>query len=247
MTIVERLRAAGCVFAEDEAALLLAATDDPAELEAMVQQRVGGQPLEYVVGWAEFAGLRVAVDPGVFVPRPRSEALVAEAVARGREGATIIDLCCGTGAIGLAVATAMNGELYSADFDPVAVANARKNVPNVYEGDLFEPLPTGLKADLLVFVAPYVPTDEIAFLPREARDYEPRSTLDGGVDGLELVRRVVAGAPEWMASGGHLLTEVSERQADAVVAALADAGFAASIARDDELDTTVAIGQYGYR
>lgn len=245
MGIVERLRAAGCVFAEEEAALLLAATDDPATLEAMVRQRVAGDPLEYVLGWAEFAGLRITVDPGVFVPRPRSEALVREAVARGRSGATIIDVCCGTGAIGLAVATALGGELYSTDLDPAAVANARKNVDRVFQGDLFEPLPAGLAADLVVFVAPYVPTDAIALLPREARLYEPLSTLDGGADGLDVVRRVVAEAPAWLVSGGYLVTEVSEGQADAVAATLESTGFAASVVRDDETDTTVVIGQYG--
>lgn len=244
MDLVERLRAAGCVFAEDEAALLLAATDDAAELEAMVRRRVSGTPLEVVVGWADFAGLRIAVDPGVFVPRPRTEALVAEAVARGRTGATIIDVCCGTGAVGLAVATALAGELHSADLDPAAVANAARNVPRPYLGDLFDPLPTGLKADLIVFVAPYVPSAEIDLLPREARLHEPLASLDGGADGLAVVRRVVARAPAWLAPGGWLVTEVSGRQADATAAAMRAAGLVASVVRDDELDTTVALGHY---
>src|SRR5262249_2060378 len=107
--VVARLRAAGCVFAEDEAALLTRAAGNPAELDAMVGRRADGEPLEYVVGWAEFCGLRVCVDPGVFVPRPRSEFLVSVAVrlagARGPSSAVsvIVDLCCGTGALGLAV------------------------------------------------------------------------------------------------------------------------------------------------
>jgi release factor glutamine methyltransferase len=234
---VQRLRAAGCVFAEDEAALLLTATDDPAELEAMVRRRVDGVPLEYVVGWADFCGHRILIDEGVFVPRPRSEALVREAIARG--GRTVIDLCCGSGAIGLAVASALSAELYSSDIDPAAVACARRNVERVYQGDLYQPLPA-LMADLIVFVAPYVPTDEIELLPREARLYEPLSTLDGGADGLDIVRRVVAGAPEWLASGGALVTEVGQRQAREVARAMVKAGLAASITGEGN----VVVGQY---
>jgi release factor glutamine methyltransferase len=242
--LVERLRAAGCVFAEREAALLLAATDDATELEAMVRRRVAGQPLEVVLGWAEFAGLRVVVDPGVFVPRPRSEALVAEAVTRGRAGATIVDLCCGTGAVGLAVATALDGHLHSVDLDPGAVACARRNVPRVYQGDLYEPLPAGLRAELVLLVAPYVPTAEIDLLPREARLHEPRGALDGGPDGLDVVRRAIEGAPGRLAAGGWIVIEVSDRQAEATAEAMRGVGLAASVVRDERLDTTVVLGQY---
>ncbi len=225
--LVGRLRAAGCVFAEDEAALLLAETDDPAELERMTQLRVGGLPLEHVLGWAEFAGRRYIVAPGVFVPRPRTEHLVDLAVARG--GATVLDLCCGSGAVGAAVADRLGAELYSAELDPVAVAVARQNVPNVFEGDLYDPLPRGLLFDLIVVVAPYVPTGEIALLPHEARDFEPLLALDGGSDGLDLVRRILVEAPVWLAPGGALLTEVSEEQAPVVVKLAETCGFRALI------------------
>src|SRR5690242_10790771 len=175
--VAARLRAAGCVFAEEEAALLTGAAGNPAELDAMVARRAGGEPLEYVVGWAEFCGLRVFVDPGVFVPRLRSEFLVSVAVDRIRAQAgtappVIVDLCCGTGALGLAVAVAAGfSELHAADLDPAAVACARRNVEpaggQVYEGDLFDPLPSGLREgiDVLICNAPYVPTTEIAFMP----------------------------------------------------------------------------------
>src|SRR5919109_1426055 len=102
--IVARLRAAGCVFAKDEARLLMSAATSPTELAAAVQRRVDGTPLEYVLGWAEFCGLRIAVEPGVFVPRRRTELLVREAVALVRPGAVVVDLCCGSGAVGAAVA-----------------------------------------------------------------------------------------------------------------------------------------------
>lgn len=207
------------MFAEEEAALLLAETDDPAELEAMVRRRVEGLPLEHVLGWAQFHGRRYAVAPGVFVPRPRTEHLVDLAIARG--GSAVLDLCCGSGAVGAAVAAGLGAELYSTELDPAAAAVARRNVPRVFEGDLFDPLPRGLLFDLIVVIAPYVPTDEIALLPHEARDFEPLLALDGGADGLDLVRRILAEAPRWLAPGGALLTEVSEKQAP-VVAALAE-------------------------
>src|SRR5262245_29444624 len=127
--IVNRLRAAGCVFAEDEARLLVGAARSPADLAAMVDRRAAGLPIEYVVGWAEFAGLRVAVAPGVFVPRRRTEFLVDQAAALTRPGAVVVDLCCGSGAVGAALAAAVEGiELHAADIDPAAVRCARRNL-----------------------------------------------------------------------------------------------------------------------
>ncbi|MBN9240766.1 MAG: methylase [Micrococcales bacterium 70-64] len=231
--LVARLRAAGCVFAEDEAALLLAETDDPAELERLVRLRVDGLPLEHVLGWVEFHGRRYAVAPGVFVPRPRTEHLVDLAIARG--GSAVLDLCCGSGAVGAAVAHGLGAELWSAELDPAAVAVARRNVPRVYEGDLYAPLPAGILFDIIVVIAPYVPSGEIALLPHEARDFEPLLALDGGSDGLDLVRRILAGAGERLAPDGALFTEVSEEQAPAVVTIAESHGFRATV------DDTVVI------
>jgi release factor glutamine methyltransferase len=247
--IVRMLRAAGCVFAEEEAALIEQAATTPAELSRMVAQRVEGLPLEQVVGWAELGGIRHLVEPGVFVPRRRTEFLVQLAVAGG--GRVVLDLCCGTGAVGAAVAAGLGGaessavELHASDIDPAAVAVARKNVDGaVYQGDLYEPLPASLRGrvDILVFVAPYVPTDEIELLPREARLHEPHFTLDGGPDGLDLVRRVAAGAAEWLAPGGRVLTEVSEEQAPVVADLFEAAGLMPEILEDDELYATVVRG-----
>ncbi|HWR85140.1 MAG TPA: methyltransferase domain-containing protein, partial [Rhodoglobus sp.] len=136
--LVLRLRAAGCVFAEDEAALLLAEGGD---VDAMVQRRIAGVPLEHVLGWAEFAGRRYAVDDGVFVPRPRTEALVERAIGLAPHPAHILDLCCGTGAIGLAVLSGTGGTLVGVDLDPTAVANARRNGVPALVGDLYDALP----------------------------------------------------------------------------------------------------------
>jgi release factor glutamine methyltransferase len=246
--IVARLRAAGCVFAEDEARLLIAAAQTPAELDVMVGQRVAGLPLEQVVGWAEFCGLRITVAPGVFVPRRRTEFLVREAVALARPGAVIVDLCCGAGAIGAALAVAVErAEVHAADIDPAAVCCARQNLPggHVYQGDLYAPLPVGLRGLVAILAAnvPYVPSKEIAFLPPEARAHEPRAALDGGADGLDVLRRVAAGAAGWLAPGGYLLSETSERQVSSAEAVITASGLVARVARSPDLDATVIIGR----
>jgi release factor glutamine methyltransferase len=286
--VTARLRAAGCVFAEEEASILASAADTPADLDAMVERRAAGEPLEQVVGWAEFCGLRIFVDPGVFVPRRRSEFLVSVAVglARSRGGCglpVIVDLCCGTGALGLAVAAGLDrgcessgggepgqpgqdaglggggfasppsasllaAELHAADLDPAAVACARRNVEpaggHVYQGDLFGALPSALRdrIDVLICNAPYVPTSEIAFMPAEAREHEALMALDGGTDGLAILRRAAAGAVEWLAPGGVLLVETGERQAPSMAGAMSAAGLAAQVREDDESAATVVTG-----
>ena len=295
--VVTRLRAAGCVFAEDEAQLLMSAAATPADLSAMVDRRAAGEPLEHVLGWAEFCGLRIAVDPGVFVPRRRTEFLVSQAVMLARQAAgqprtVVADLCCGSGALGVALATALGGvagsgqtlggaagsgqtlggaagsgqtlggaagsgqtprqvELYAADIDPVAVRCARRNVAaaggQVYQGDLYEPLPATLRGrvGILIANAPYVPTGEVALLPPEARLHEPQLSLDGGADGLGVLRRAAQAAPQWLAPGGHLLSETSERQAPRLTEAMTEASLIPRVARSEEMNATVIIGTRG--
>jgi release factor glutamine methyltransferase len=250
VTVVERLRAAGCVFAEDEARLLEEAASTPEELDALVGKRVSGLPLEQVVGWAEFCDLRIAVEPGVFVPRPRSEFLVRTAIALSTAAdPVIVDLCCGTGALGLAVASAFPAaRLHAADVDAAAVRCACRNVlptgGRVYHGDLFAPLPAGLRKTVAVLIcnAPYVPTDEVSFLPAEARDHEPPIALDGGPDGLAVLRKVAAQAPHWLAPRGFLLVETSERQAPLMADAMARAGLSPQLHSDGELGASVVTG-----
>jgi release factor glutamine methyltransferase len=251
--VVARLRGAGCVFAEDEADLLISAARTPADLAAMVDRRAAGLPLEHVLGWAEFCGLRIAVDPGVFVPRRRTEFLVRQALALAEptgQPVVVVDLCCGSGAVGAALAAALGhrAEVHAADIDPAAVACARRNLAEaggqVYQGDLHAPLPAVLhgRVGLLAANVPYIPTAEIGLLPAEAREYEPRAALDGGADGLDVLRRVAAEAPRWLAPGGHLLTETSERQAPRASKIMADAGLVPQVARSEELSATVVIG-----
>ncbi|MFC9440206.1 putative protein N(5)-glutamine methyltransferase [Nocardia sp. NPDC057030] len=255
--VVEVLRAAGCVFAEEEARLLIAAAAETgAELNALVAQRVAGTPLEHLLGWTEFHGLRVAVAPGVFVPRQRTAFLVeaaAELVRARDRHCVVVDLCCGSGALGLALATMLTAEqalvtLAAADIDPVAVECARRNLTPigapVYQGDLFAPLPEELHGciDILLANTPYVPSGMIERMPPEARDHEPRAALDGGPDGLDVFRRVAADARTWLAPGGHLLIESSREQAQAALDVLAEHGLTGRIAESDEDYATVVIG-----
>jgi release factor glutamine methyltransferase len=247
-TTVATLRAAGCVFAEDEARLLTEAAGSPAELDDMVTRRAAGVPLEHLLGWVEFCGLRVAVDPGVFVPRRRTELLAWQAIALARPGAVLVDLCCGCGAVAAAAAGVVSRvELHAADIEPAAVRCARRNVPSghVYEGDLYDPLPASLqgRVDVLVANAPYVPTDAIDLMPPEARLHEPRVALDGGADGLDVLRRVAADAPTWLAPGGHLLIETSEAQAPALLDAVGAAGLEPRLARDRKIGATIVIAR----
>jgi release factor glutamine methyltransferase len=245
--VVARLRAAGCVFAEDEAALLVGTGATGEQLERLVSRRVAGEPLELVLGWAAFDGLRVRVAPGVFVPRRRSELLVRIAVDVIGSGApVVVDLCCGTGALGAAVARrAPAAQVHAADLDPDAVACARANLPpeRVHAGDLFDALPAGLRGhvDLLLVNAPYVPTGAIALMPPEARDHEHRIALDGGEDGLALHRRIASEVASWLSSSGAVVIETSERQAPQTAALFAAAGLATRVVRDDELDGTAVL------
>lgn len=255
-SVIMRLQAAGCVFAEDEARLLAAAAATPDQLDVLVERRVSGLPLEHILGWAEFCGLRIEVDAGVFVPRRRTGFLVQQAArllsgtgGPRREPVVVVDLCCGSGAVGAALA-ALAGplELHAADIDPAAVRCAVRNiVPRggaVHEGDLYEPLPARLRGrvDVLAVNAPYVPTAEIGTLPQEARLHEPRGSLDGGTDGLRVQQRVAAAALQWLAPGGHLLVETSRRQASRTVELFIRNGLTARVSSSGELDATVVIG-----
>ncbi len=232
------LRGAGCVFAEEEASLLQREATSAEHLRELVSRRVGGEPLEQVLGWAEFCGLRIAVAPGVFVPRQRT-ALLAELASRADARSIVVDLCCGTGAIGAVVAARAPGvEVHAADLDPAAVACARRNLPGhfVHQGDLYDALPEVLRGsvDVLAVNAPYVPSAEIAQLPSEARDHEHRVALDGGADGLDVHRRVAARAATWLAPAGVLLLETSPHQLEGTVDACLASGLRVEVLSREE-------------
>ncbi|WP_307855981.1 putative protein N(5)-glutamine methyltransferase [Nocardioides faecalis] len=253
--LVARLRAAGCVFAEDEAAVLTEAAPDAAAREPLVRRRLAGEPLEHVVGWADFAGVRVAVEPGVFVPRQRTSYLVevaADALAEvaGERPGVLLDLACGSGALGLALARRRPGlTLHASDLDPTAAACAAANLAPVggtaHCGDLTAPLPQPLRGTVDVIVAnvPYVPTSAVPLMPADSREHEPRTTVDGGPDGLDLLRRVAVLAGDWLREGGAVFCEVSRDQAEAARAAFTAAGLRAVVQHDPERDATVLAGR----
>ncbi|MFD9394028.1 putative protein N(5)-glutamine methyltransferase [Streptomyces sp. NPDC060000] len=247
--LVAVLRAAGCVFAEEEAELILGAARTPDEAAAMAERRAAGLPLEHVVGWAEFHGLRITVEPGVFVPRRRTEFLVDQALAAVPHASVVVDLCCGSGAVGAALAASLGPvELHAADIDAAAVRCARRNVADygghAHVGDLFAALPGRLRGriELLAANVPYVPSGEVSLLPTEARDHEPLTALDGGGDGLDVLRRVAAEAPRWLAPGGCLLVETGERQVPAAVEAFSRSGLDVRRAYGEELYAHVVVG-----
>jgi len=229
--------------------MLISAAQTTAELEDMVNRRVAGLPLEHILGWAEFCGLKIAVDPGVFVPRQRTEFLVRQAIALARPEAVVVDLCCGSGALGAVLAACVERiELHAVDIDPVAVRCALRNINtaggHVYEGDLYEPLPSTLlnRVEIVVANVPYVPTESIRLLPPEARIYEAPVALHGGEDGLDVIRRVATEAELWLIPGGHLLVETSEQQVPLTVEIFARNGLTPQVATDQELDATIVIG-----
>jgi release factor glutamine methyltransferase len=249
--VVARLRAAGCVWAEAEAELLLETAGSPAELESLVARRAAGEPLELVLGWADFLGRRLRVAPGVFVPRRRTELLartaLAEAAARARPGGeavVVVEMCCGVATVAACLPAGV--EVHAADVSAVALDCARTNAPRaaLHEGDLYDALPHGLRGrvDVLAANAPYVPTDRIAEMPPEAREHEPLTALDGGADGIDLHRRLAAAAPEWLAPGGVLVVETGRPQSTLTAGAMATAGLTTQVVEDPAVDGCVVLG-----
>jgi release factor glutamine methyltransferase len=172
-------------------------------------RREAGEPLAWILGWVDFCGRRLVVEPGVYVPRPQTEVLARRAAALGGRAA---DLCTGCGA----VAAVVGG--VGVDLDPRAVAVARRNGVRAAVGDLDGPLRTGA-FDVVTAVAPYVPTSALRFV---TADGEPMLALDGGEDGLDVVRRVVRGAARLLRPGGWFLTELGGDQDRALAGAMAD-------------------------
>jgi release factor glutamine methyltransferase len=264
-SLAARLQATGGPSAEEEVRLLVetAGRESPADqsfaLDELVRRRAEGEPLERVIGRTSFRGLPMEICHGVFVPRRRTEYLVARAVAlAGRRSSTplvLLDLCCGSGAVGVATATELAAAghectVHCADIDPVATACARRNAEgldaHVYTGDLYDPLPGSLarRIDVITASAPYLPAEAIPLLQPETRLYEPAHALDGGVDGLTVLRRVIAGAPSWLAAGGHLLVETGRGQLPAVAELMVLNGLRPHVATSDELDATVVEGTH---
>ena len=186
------------------------------------------------------------------MPRRRTELLVREAVASPRRGRVVVDLCCGSGAIGAALLAAAGDriELHAVDIDPAAVRCARRNIAapaaaRSMRATCTHRCPPTLqgRVDVVVANVPYVPSEAIDTLPPEAREHEPPLALDGGPDGLDVLRRVTARAGEWLAPGGHLFVETSSGQVDRAVDAFERGGLLTRVARSAELGGTVVSGR----
>jgi release factor glutamine methyltransferase len=222
--VVDRLRAAGCVAAEEEADELVAGAPDGATLEAWLVRREQGEPLAWISGSVDFAGLTIQVSPGVYVPRTQTEELARRALALLPQDGRALDLCTGAGAVA------------AVDVDERSARCARGNGVPVVVGDLAASIGANASFDLVTAVAPYVPSDAIRLLPADVQRYEPRVALDGGDDGLDLVRRVITDAGRLLCPGGWLLVEVGGEQDVALTASLAAAGFGAVTPWRDEDD-----------
>ena len=217
----------GFVAADEEAEELLArAAGDARLLERLVARRLTGEPLAWITESVVFCGIEIRVTPGTYVPRWQSEPLALRAAERLPAAGTAIDLCTGTGAIAKVLMTRRPGaRVVASDVDPVAVACARANGVEVYEGDLFAPLPAGLRADVVAGVVPYVPTPDLPLLQRDTFTFETPLSYDGGDDGTRFLRRVLVDARRFLREGGALLLELGGRQAEALAGDLARLGY----------------------
>ena len=225
---VARLAAAGCVAAPAEAAELVAVATDPVALDAMIARREQGEPLPWITGSLTFAGRRLVVAPGVYVPRFQTEDLAERAAALLPPGGRALDLCTGAGAIAAHLrAQVPTAVVIGIDRDERAVRCARANGVVALVADVAAPLPVSADPgfDLVTAVAPYVPTPDLRFLPADVQRYEPALALDGGVDGLDLVRHVVVAAGRHLRPGGWLLTELGGSQDTELAATLHAQGF----------------------
>ena len=222
------LRQAGVVAAEDEADDLAAAAADDEGLQAMVARRLAGEPTAWIVGRVDFLGVTVRIEPGVYVPRWKSEQVARHATAHLPDDGVAVDLCTGSGALAAFLRQQRPGARVAAtDVDPVAVACAHRNGVDAHVGDLYDPLPRGLagRVDVLVAVPPYVPDGMLATLPREVVQREPRQALAGGDDGLDVVERIVAGARQWLRPGGAVVVEAGIDQVAQVAERMAHHGL----------------------
>jgi release factor glutamine methyltransferase len=224
--VVERLRAAGCVAAEEEAHDLLGTAPDPRTLEAWLTRRERGEPLAWITGGLEFCGRWLHVAPGVYVPRIQSEALARRATRLLSDHARVADLCTGAGAIAAHIrAEVPTTAVIGIDVDPNAVACAVRNGVSALVGDLDLPLQPDHTFDVVTAVPPYVPAGDLRLLPADVQRYEPRAALEGGADGLVVARRVVAAAGRLLRPGGWLLIELGGKQDEALSPELGPSGF----------------------
>ena len=227
-TIVSTLEDAGCVAAAEEADELVAAARHGDHLDEMVSRRVPvGEPLAWITGTVVFCGLDVAVEPGDVRPEMAVERLARRATQLLPPDGLGVDLCTGSGAIAMVMASGRPGALVvGTEIDPGAARCARGQGVTVYEGSLCEPLPGELAGQVTTTgVLPYVPSDALHLLPRDVQQFEPRRALDGGRHGLAVVSAAVTTSSGWLKRGGWLLLEIGADQVAGTTTLFANAGF----------------------
>ena len=233
----KKLAAGGFLAPQAEAEqLLTAAAEANGSIDKLLARRLRGEPLAWITGSVYFCGLTVRVAPGLCVPRPHTEELARRAVDLLPSRGVALDLCTGSGAVALVLQTNRpQATVIGTDIDPVAVECAHDNGVETLLGDLDEPVPTELegRVDVMTAIVPYVPTEELYLLPRDVLSYEPRSAIDGGTRGTDLLLRVVRAAPRWLGSDGRVLLELGGDQANEVASALDDVGLTAIEVRSD--------------
>ncbi len=252
--VAAHLRRAGCVFAEDEARILMEAAQESAladcraVLGRLLARRVAGEPLEQVVGWVDFAGQRIAVAPGVFVPRQRTTLLAQQsilAVQAAGESVRFLEAFCGVGAVATTVSRTLHGtQIHLGDHDETALDCAKKNVgaqSTTHLLDCLVGLPQTLTGgfDVISAVPPYVPDSAAQYLPHEAVEYEPATALFGGADGLDLVRRLITESRDWLAPSGVLLIELGTQQQEQATDFAEPLGFDSRHRLGDDEQTVV--------
>ena len=231
--IVEVLQQGGIENAHREARWLLESAGEVDSALALARRRIAGEPLQYLTGIAGFRHLELAVGPGVLVPRPETESVAQRALDLLPPGGTLVDVGTGSGAIALSVAhERRDATVWGTDLSPEALSWAIANRDRLkldvelVEGNLFDPLPDRLRGhvDVVVSNPPYVGEDERSILPREVVEHEPHVALFAD-DGLAVIRRLVDAAPVWLAEGGWLVLEISERHPAEVSDLLKSGGF----------------------
>lgn len=200
---------------EEARALTEHAQGDADALGELAARRLSGTPLPRLTGWTTFDGATLRVRPDVYIPRWTSEAIAVAAADLLPENGIAVDLCTGCGAIAASLSRRRpDATIVATDVDPYSVACAGENGVDARQGDLFDGLPHGLlgRVDVVAAVPPFVPDGEIGRLPAEVRESEPRIALDGGSDGMDIVRRIIADAPRWLRPDGALVVEVGAGQ-----------------------------------
>ncbi len=232
--IARKLADGGLDTADAEARWLAEAATVSGDPDELVARRLAGEPLQYLTGIAGFRRLEIQVGPGVFVPRPETEVVTGQALALLPPGGTVVDLCCGSGAIGLAIADERpDARVVATELSREALGWARRNQARLgldvtlLEGSLFDPLPSSLRGgvDLIVTNPPYVAVAEAPALPPEVRDHEPHLALFAGEFGLSVIRDIVMQAPPWLSPQGWIVLEIGEHQGAEVAALLRAGGF----------------------